>query len=153
MCSAALRNAFETSDTYEDALESITNSKFATAAIYLLASRDEAAVIEHTGSNAYVFRKDEGPIAASNDYLALRLQHIDFGDVDFELAQNCAQRRECALQRAASNDNTSIESLIHTLSVYPAKNQYTAQQMAFLPSTGEYYAFYHSIDDAVTELF
>ncbi len=142
-----LRHVLETCDSYEQAVATLTATRFSTSVFFTVCGvkRDEACVIEYIKTNAWGGRQcrvrkiDGTPLAQSNHY-----QHPDFagfnGAVDAKRSELLATSRERATTLKASLATVQArtpEDLLSVLGVCPVENDETRQKMIFCPARGD----------------
>lgn len=133
-----LRHVLETCDTYEDAIDVLTNTKLSTAVFFTVcgAWHNQACVIERTRSKAEV-RNIDGPVLVQgNHHVAERFQsHNDYEDS--ELLEDSWERTDTLEEALLNTDSEDLEEIAGCLDIEPVQNDWSLQQMAFCPRTGE----------------
>jgi predicted choloylglycine hydrolase len=132
-----LRHVFETCDTYEEAVEALSNTRLSTAVFFTVCGtkNNEACVIERTRKEAAV-RNISGPvIVQGNHHVADQFQsHNDYEDS--ELLED-SWERYATLEEALLDTEGDPDDLAECLDIEPVQNDWSLQQMAFCPRTGE----------------
>lgn len=142
-----LRHVLETCDTYKQAVDLLTTTRFSTSVFFTVCGvqREEACVIEYIKTSAWGGRQcrmrriENSPITQSNHY-----QHPDFagynGAVDTKRSALLSTSRERAATLSdllAGARAKSPGDLLSVLNVYPVENDETRQKMIFCPARGE----------------
>jgi len=141
-----LRDTLETCDSYEAAVQRLTQTRVSTSVFFTVCGteRDQACIIERTQCDAVV-RKMVGPVLVqANHHVADRfcknnadiLEGADDEDV-FSLAGSC--KRADTLSRALAEipDASTPDTVANALNRETVLNQDTCQQMVFYPGSGE----------------
>jgi len=151
--SFALRRAFESCRTFEEAVEQLCGTKLAASAFFTLAGPEagQAVVIEHLGSKAACRGMRAGRLAAANHYVSAELEGRNHDKLmsldDSRLRLQCAS---AALEQPAP---TRLPQMVRVLGAGPTLHQFTAQRMAFVARTGAYDVRYEDTDTAVAKWF
>ena len=145
--SFALRQAFENCKTFDAAVEFLAKAQLAASVFFLVAGTeaDQAVVIEHTGREAFCRRMHDGALAVANHYVWPK-----YAGNNYEIQQS-DERLPAALAAAKAAKSNIPEELFSLLNCEPVLRPLTAQQMAFVPRTGEYHASFRDTDAAVKE--
>jgi hypothetical protein len=141
-----LRDTLETCDSYEAAVQKLTETRLSTSVFFTVCGteRDRACVIERTQSDAVVRKLAEQVLVQANHHAADRfsknnadiLEGANDEDV-FSLAGSC--KRADTLNRALAEipDASSPETVANVLIREKVLNDDTCQQMVFYPGKGE----------------
>lgn len=160
--SFALRRVFEECSTFAEAVEALRRFKLSAPALFLLAGTrpGEAVVIEHLAAGCNCRWMKDGVLAVSNHYLAPgfvsynpQIEPAEEGTVS---PQESSQKRFAAAlshaKRAKGRALTPAQ-MLQPFNHEPVRVPMTAQQMAFVPRTGQYHAVWRDTDEAVADSF
>jgi hypothetical protein len=154
-----LRDVFERCRSWQEAADTIRCTPLSVAALFTVVGVNpgEAVAIEHPGAprQARVRQAEDGLLIVCNDYRVPALRHLNKRRKTpmSDDALSWSQRRiNCAFDALAGRRPRTFAETVSVLDEYPACNDFTAQQMVFVPRTGEYVARYNDIDPAVRAL-
>jgi hypothetical protein len=138
-----LRHTLENCDGYSAAVEKLRRTTLSTSVFFTVCGTEpgQACVIERTQQKAAV-REMAGPaLAQANHHVAARFVRNNdvLPEVEVEGFHEDSGLRAESLCRALTELGRSptLDDLTRTLNVPPVFNQYTVQQMMFVPRTGE----------------
>lgn len=133
-----LREVFETCDTYEEAVEVLTNTDLATAVFYTVCGtkNSEACVIERTKKDAVVRKIRGDVITQGNHYISRKFKaNNDYEESD--LLEDSEERTSVLEKELLNTRCDSLDVAAASLDVEPVQNDESYQQMAFCPRTEE----------------
>ncbi len=133
-----LRNVFETCNTFNSAVRKIKNTRLVTNALFLVCGleKGQACVIERTKREARVRYIKDSYITLGNHFKSKTFAYLN-SDEDLPEDSN---DRECAIENnlLKLGNRPSILKIAKCLDTEPVLNEYTSQQMVFIPKIGEY---------------
>lgn len=134
-----LRHVLETSSTFEDAVEALSETPLRTPCIYTVASADgeSAVVIERTRKDAALREMDESPLVATNHYLTPALAQFNTSPALIDLSQS---KMRAVKKLAEQVEIKELGDIFEVLSADEVITETTCQQLAFAPADGLYCA-------------
>ena len=152
--SFALRYNFERSASVSDVVEDLCDTVLVSSALFLVVGteRGDAVVVEHSGPKAACRRMRNGVLSVANHYERRDFLPINKHWDRESLADSRNRRRHATAQgkKGARRARTANQA-ISLLDGWPTRWEMTAQQMAFIPSSGKYAVRYRDTDRAVEE--
>jgi len=151
--SFALRRAFETCHTFDEAVAQLRRTKLAASVFFTLAGVEagQALVIEHLGRKSACRGMTAGRLSAANHYESLELKNRNH-DRGMNL-DDSRQRFECATAALARACPPHLAQMYRVLGEAPVLHNFTAQRMAFVARTGAYDVRYEDTDAKVAKWF
>ena len=154
-----LRDVLETCDTYDEAVQRLTETRLSTSVFFTVCGIElgQACVIERTQRESRRVRPMLGSVLTqANHHDAARfatnndeLSEIEGSDEVFSLAGSTARQQLLASALSDGGAARSLDVAAKCLNIAPVLNDDTCQQMVFCPRTGEVKAW-RVVDRAVS---
>lgn len=136
-----LREVLEECDTYNKAVEALTEARLSTPVFFTVCGtkKGQACVIERTHAEAAIRKMKGSVITQANHHVAKKFvaNNGPFDAEDDSVVR--AETLKAELESLASP--ASLDDVAACLDVYPVCNEQSFQQMAFCPATGELQAW------------
>jgi hypothetical protein len=138
----ALRIAFEECGTFDEAVKYLTRVKLAASTLFMVVGtkKDQAVVIEHTGSKARCRWMEDGVLVVTNHYVYAGFTEHNKDDEDSE------DRLTFAEEAARRGARLPLSKMLPLLGRSPVLWERTRQRMAFVPKSGEFLVHYWDRD-------
>lgn len=141
-----LRHTLETCDTYELAVQSLSETRLATSVFFTVCGthKGQACVIERTQRQAAVRQMTDSALVQANHHVAElflknneEILEVEEGEEEFSL-EGSSQRAN-ALNHALAEIplGCTLDDAAKTLNTSTVINKFTCQQMVFCPRTGD----------------
>lgn len=141
-----LRETLEECDSYDEAIEVLTQTPLATSVFYTVvgAEKGQACVIERTQTESVVRQAGVSILVQANHHVAEQfsennheIAEIEEGEIESTYADS--QRRAETLEQSLVNcpSSSSLQELVSVMEREPVLNEATYQKMIFCPDSGE----------------
>lgn len=135
-----LREVLETCDTYEEAVDVLSNTPLATSVFYTVcgADKNQACVIERTRKSFAIRKLGRTPLVQANHYAGREFAKNNAMTMSTEARRDSRERARTLKRSLEETSATSLKDIAKAcLDSDPVENWETEQQMVFCPTPGK----------------